>query len=166
VNSFSPFFRAEQNYAELARTADYLKIVLYNNCGGPRYARYLENVGATLFHDVPIADLERLHNHWLGYDKEAPVSELSTAGLSPAYVFSETRRALTGAQRKCKIYPGIDIDIPTRAGEKKTLPEDVYASTAAGLKAEADGILFSRKYSEMKLVNLAAGGKAVRESGG
>ena len=64
----------------------------------------------------------------------------------------------------CKIYPGIDIDIPTEANQKKTSPDDVYASTTAGLKAGADGILFSRKYSEMKLANLAAGGKAARES--
>jgi hypothetical protein len=31
------------------------------------------------------------------------------------------------------------------------------------LKAGAPGIIFSRKYSEMRLANLAAGGQAVRE---
>ena len=66
-------------------------------------------------------------------------------------------------QGKCKIYPGLDIDVPTSEGQKKTSPEDVYASTAAALRAGADGVLFSRKYSEMKLANLAAGGKAVRD---
>src|SRR5438552_8164247 len=53
VNSFSPFFRAEQDYPAFAKVADYLKIVLYNNCGGPRYARAIDNVGSTIFRDVP-----------------------------------------------------------------------------------------------------------------
>jgi hypothetical protein len=72
---------------------------------------------------------------------------------------------LNGVQGKCKIYPGLDIDVPTTGGQKKTSPEDVYASTTAALKAGADGVLFSHKYSEMKLANLSAGGKAVREFG-
>jgi len=83
--------------------------------------------------------------------------------LDPA---SLCRRALNGVAKKCAIYPGIDIDIPTGANEKQTAPEDVYAATAAGLKAGAEGLIFSRKYSEMRLANLAAGGKAVRDFGG
>jgi hypothetical protein len=166
ANSFSPFFRAEQNYAELAKTADYLKIVLYNNCGGPRYAEYLNNVGSTIFHDVPKDDLERLHNEWLDYPNEPSLKELSTAGLSSDYVGRETRRALADVPAQCRIYPGIDIDIPTGAEQKKTSPEDVYGATTAALKAGAQGVIFSRKYSEMKLANLAAGGKAARECNG
>ena len=61
ANSFSPFFRAEQDYAEFAKVADYLKIVVYNNCGGPRYANYIDNVASTIFHDVPKDELARLH---------------------------------------------------------------------------------------------------------
>jgi hypothetical protein len=167
ANSFSPFYRAEQNYAELARTADFLKIVVYNNCGGPRYANYLDNVGSTIFRDVPKQDLERLHNFWLDYPSEAPVEGLATLGLSSDYVYRETRRALTAvassSQPNCAIYPGIDIDIPTGPDEKQTSPRDVFAATTAGLKAGAQGLIFSRKYSEMRLANLAAGGKAVRE---
>jgi len=165
ANSFSPFFRAEQNYPEFARVADYLKIVVYNNCGGPRYANYIDNMASTIFHDVPKDELARLHNEWLGYGNEAPLSELATKGLSADYVYRETKRALTDVQGKCRIYPGIDIDIPTRESEKQTSPEDVYAATTAGLKAGAQGVLFSRKYSEMRLANLAAGGKAVRDFG-
>ena len=41
--------------------------------------------------------------------------------------------------------------------------EDTCAATAAGLKAGADGLLFSRKYCEMRLANLAAAGQAVRD---
>lgn len=165
VNSFSPFFRAEQNYPEFAKVADFLKIVVYNNCGGPRYASYIENMAAGILRDVPKDEVLRLNNEWLDYANEAPLDKLPTAGLSPDYVSRETKRALNGVQGKCKIYPGLDIDVPTTGGQKKTLPEDVYASTTAALKAGADGVLFSRKYSEMKLANLSAGGKAVREFG-
>ena len=162
-NSFSPFFRAEQNYAEFAKVADFLKIVVYNNCGGPRYASYIDNMAAGILRDVPKDDVLRLNNAWLDYGSEATLDKLSTVGLSADYVFRETKRALAGvAGTPCKIYPGIDIDVPTEAGQKKTSPDDVFAATAAGLKAGADGVLFSRKYSEMKLANLSAGGKAAR----
>ena len=162
--SFSPFFRAEQDYAELAASADFLKIVLYNNCGGPRYAEYLRNIGSTIFRDVPPEELERLHNEWLDYPSEPPLEGLATMGLSADYVYRETRRALANVSGKpCRIYPGIDIDIPTGKDEKQTSPQDVYAATTAALKAGAEGVIFSRKYSEMKLANLAAGGRAVRD---
>ena len=109
-------------------------------------------------------DVLRLHNAWLGYGAEAPLDQLPTAGLSADYVYRETKRALAGvAGTNCKIYPGLDIDVPTDVGQKKTSPEDVHAATAAALRAGADGVLFSRKYSEMRLANLAAGGRAVRE---
>ena len=53
--------------------------------------------------------------------------------------------------------------MPTAEGLKKTSPEDVHASTTAALDGGADGVLYSRKYSEMRLANLAAAGRAVRE---
>jgi hypothetical protein len=162
ANSFSPFYRAEQNYRKFAGFADYLKVVLYNNCGGPRYADYINNVGSTIFADVPKDELLQFHNHLLGYE-EKPLAELPQAGMSADYVARETKRALADVEGKCKIYPGIDIDIPTKQDQKKTSPEDVYAATAAALKAGAEGVIFSRKYSEMRLDNLSAGGKAVRE---
>lgn len=163
-NSFSPFFRAEQDYAAFAKVADFLKIVVYNNCGGPRYAGYIENMASGILRDLPADEVLRVNNEWLDYANEAPLDKLPTTGLSADYVFRETKRALADvAGASCKIYPGIDIDVPTEAGQKKTSPADVHAATAAGLKAGADGILFSRKYSEMKLANLSAGGQAVRE---
>ncbi len=146
--------------------ADYLKIVLYNNCGGPRYAGYLENMAATVLHDLPPEEVWRVNNAWLDYPNEAALDKLATAGLSSDYVARETKRALNAVQGRCKIYPGIDIDVPTAAGQKKTAPEDVHAATLAGLKAGADGVLFSRKYSEMRLANLSAGGQAVRDFAG
>ncbi len=162
-NSFSPLFRAEQDYAAFAKVADYLKIVLYNNCGGPRYARAVDTFASTVFRDVPADELQVLFNHLLNYGDEKSHAELLTGGLSADYVARETKRALADVSGKCAIYPGIDIDIPTDAGQKKTSPADVHDATAAALKAGAEGVIFSRKYSEMRLANLAAGGQAVRE---
>lgn len=166
ANSFSPFFRAEQTYADFARVADFLKVVVYNNCGGPRYVQAIHNIGSTVFRDLPADELLRLYNRLLDYGAEKPLNELPQSGLSADYVARETRRALDDVQGKCAIYPGIDIDIPTGKDQKKTAPDDVYAATTAALKAGAQGVIFSRKYSEMRLQNLAAGGKAAWEFAG
>jgi hypothetical protein len=55
--------------------------------------------------------------------------------------------------------------VPTGENEKKTTPEDVYGAVKATFEAGAHGIILSRKYSEMKLDNLRAAGRAIRESG-
>lgn len=163
VNSFNPIFRATRSYADLATKADFLKVVVYNNCGGERYANFIRNVGSTVFRDVPKEELLRFNNHLLNYGDEAKLDELAAAGLSADYVFRETQRALTGVQGKCRILPGIDIGIPTGKNSRQASPEDTHAAVAAALKAGADGLILSRKYSEMRLANLDASGKAVRE---
>jgi hypothetical protein len=62
-----------------------------------------------------------------------------------------------------KIWPGIDIDIPTAATSKKTTPRDVYLTVKAAFEGGAHGVLLSRKYSEMRLDNLGGAGQALRE---
>jgi hypothetical protein len=164
VNSFNPVFRATRRYADLATKADFLKVVVYNNCGGERYANFIRNVGSTVFRDVPPGELLRFNNRLLGYGDEAALSQLASAGLSADYVARETRRALAGVGGKCRVLPGIDIGIPTGKNSRKASPEDTYAAVAAALKAGADGLVLSRKYSEMPLANLAAAGRAAREA--
>ena len=164
VNSFNPIFRATRRYDELATKSDFLKVVVYNNCGGERYAHFINNIGSTVFRDIPKEDLKRFNDHLLNYSSEKNLGELATAGLSADYVARETQRALAGVEGKCKILPGIDIGIPTGRNSRKASPDDTYAATAAALKAGADGVIFSRKYSEMQLANLSAAGRAVRDS--
>jgi hypothetical protein len=163
VNSFNPIFRATRRYEDLAAKADFLKVVVYNNCGGERYAHFINNIAGTVFRDVPKPELLRFNNHLLDYEHEAALEELAAAGLSPDYVAREIRRALEGVKGKSKIYPGIDLGIPTGKNSRKASPEDTYAAVAAALQAGADGLILSRKYSEMRLPNLAAAGRAVRE---
>ncbi|HXJ72057.1 MAG TPA: hypothetical protein VNM37_04355, partial [Candidatus Dormibacteraeota bacterium] len=162
VNSFNPIFRATRRYDDLATKADFLKVVAYNNCGGERYASFIRNVGSTIFRDVPKDELLQFNNHLLNYSREAGLGELATAGLSADYVARETKRALDGVQGKCRILPGIDIDIPTGRNSRKAKPDDTFAATQAALAAGAQGVILSRKYSEMRLANLAAAGQAVR----
>lgn len=163
VNSFNPIFRATRSYEELAAMADFLKVVAYNNCGGERYARFINNVGSTVFRDVPKEELLRFNNYLLHYGDEKGLDELPHSGLSADYVFRETKRALDGVKGKCRIYPGIDIGIPTGKESRKASPQDTYDAVTAALRAGANGLILSRKYSEMNLANLSAAGRAVRD---
>lgn len=162
TNSFNPLYRASRDYRELAEMADFLKVVEYNNCGGERYAGFIRNVSRTVFGDVPQEELLQLNNHLLNYAHEASLGELPKAGLSPDYVYRETQRALDGVNGKSRILPGIDVNIPSFSKGMAT-PEETYQATAAALKAGADGVILSRKYSEMMLANLEAAGNAVRD---
>src|SRR5262249_2988362 len=56
-NSFSPFYRAEQDYAEFRNYSDFLKIVTYNNCGGPRMASYVNSMSRTILGDFSAEDV-------------------------------------------------------------------------------------------------------------
>jgi hypothetical protein len=62
-----------------------------------------------------------------------------------------------------KIWPGIDVDIPTAPTSKKTAPDDVYQAVKAAFEGGAHGVLLSRKYSEMRLDNIRGAGRAIRE---
>jgi len=161
-NSFHPFYRAEQDYNKFTEYADFLKPALYNVSGGGRYALYINNIGNTIFRDVPKDELLKFNNHLLNYTEPMTMDTLPKAGLSPDYVYRETKRALDSVQKKCKIYPGIDAGIPMEK-DKPTLPQNVYDATKAALNAGADGILFCRKYSEITIENLEAGGRAIKE---
>ena len=164
TNSFNPLYRASRSYEELASMADFLKVVVYNNCGGERYRNFIRNITSTVFRDVPQEEVLRISNHLLNYANEAPLDELPMAGLSPDYVFRETQRAKAGVNGKSLILPGIDVNIPTGAKSRKVSPDDTYAATMAAFKGGADGVILSRKYSEMMLANLSAAGRAVRDA--
>ena len=161
--TMSPFYRAEVDYGRMAHYADFIKPSTYNNCAGPRFAQYIRNAQSAVYRDsTPEAVLD-LHYRMLGYTGEATLEELPTTGLSARTVGDEARRALADVQGKARIYPGIDIDIPTPLDDKRTTPADVKASVLAAFHAGAQGVVLSRKYAEMKLTNLAGAGEALRE---
>jgi hypothetical protein len=162
--SFSPWYRAEEHYADLKRYHDWLKVVIYNNCAGPRFHTFVENLCRAMFADATPAEVYPLMLKLLNLE-EAPYEALPTAGFSADYIRRETERAVTGVNNEIPIYPGIDIDIPTEADESKCTPEGVRDAVKAAFAGGAKGVVLSRKYSEMKLANLAGAGQAVRELG-
>lgn len=164
-NSFSPFYRAEQDYKKLEGFTDFLKVVMYNNCAGPRLAQYIQNVHSTIFGDLSPQQVLDFHYAVLGYKGEANLESIPHTGLTSQYVAEETRRAVTDVAGTIDIYPGIDIDVPTGPGLKKTTPEDVRNAVRAAFTQGAQGVILSRKYSEMRLENLAGAGQALKDLG-
>jgi hypothetical protein len=160
--TFSPFYRAEEDYSRTRNYTDYLKLATYNNAGGPRMATYLDRLSATIFHDATPKDFLPFYYKIMNY-QEAPYEELHTTGLSADYVARETKRAIAGTGGEVKIYPGIDIDVPTSKTDHRTSPDDVRKSVRAALGAGADGVVLSREYVEMWLANLSAAGETLRE---
>ncbi len=176
-NTFmSPIYRAEQDISQLAQYTDFIKLSLYNHCAGPRLASYVQSVSETIYGDVPADELMQFHYHVLGYPNESPYDKVGETGLSPDFVYRESKRAVEGrGQAGSKILAGIDVDIPVVESDiidgadiKQAVQwtrASVRAATAAALRAGADGLVISRKYAEMKLDNMSGVGDALRELG-
>jgi hypothetical protein len=161
--SFNPIYRAEQDWQELSKYSDFIKVVMYGNCGGERMALYVDNIGSTLYGDLTKQQLTEFNYEVMGF-KERGYDEIAYTGFSPDYVTQETKRALAGvAGTKTQIWCGLDVDIPTEPANSKRTPQSVKDAVTAAFNAGAPGIILSRKYSEMKLTNLKGAGDAVRE---
>src|ERR1035437_7695084 len=162
-NSFNPIYRAAQDLHELSNYSAFIKVVMYNNCGGERMALYANNIGSPLYGDLSKKGLIDLNYSLMGF-REGSYDRIPHTGLSADYVYRETKRALEGvAGTNTWIWPGIDIDIPTEPDNSKSTPQSVKAAVQAALRAGAPGVLLSRKYSEMRLANLSGAGDAIRE---
>lgn len=185
--SFSPFYRADQDYQELAKCSDFLKVVIYDNCAGPRFHTWVASIGQALFADATPSEIYPLMLKLLNL-KEGEYDQLPQTGFSPDYVRRETERAKAGVEgTPCKIYSGIDIDIPVgmvdaavkdRQARREALVgvnndatvgsdltactrESVRDTVNAAFDGGADGVVLSRKYSEMVLDTLSGAGDAL-----
>lgn len=166
TNSFSPIYRAEQDLKRIAPVSDFLKIVMYNNVAGERMASYIDSVSQTQFGDVPKDELLQFHYRILGYKDEGSYEQIPEKGLSSDYVYRETKRARADlAETKTKLWPGIDVDVPTAPAHSKCTRQGVRDAVLAAFHGDADGVILSRKYSEMKLDNLAGAGDALSQMG-
>ena len=162
--SFSPFQRAEENFAAMAPFSDFLRPAVYNNVAGERFQSFIKGAHSAVFGDIsPEAALDLFYRQ-LGYGNEAPLDKVAAAGFSADYVERETRRAVDDvAGTPTKIWPGIDIDVPPGPGAGQCTPESVGAAVKAVFKGGAPGIILSRNYIEMKPENLSGAGAALRE---
>ena len=162
-NSFSPIFRAQQDLQELSKYSDFLKMVMYHNCAGPRMASYIDGLNSGVFADFPKEELLQFEYRVLNY-KERSYAQIPQTGFSSDYVYRESKRAVDGAAgTKTLIWPGIDIDIPTDAKNSKCTPQGTRDAVTAAFRAGAHGVVLSRKYSEMRLANLSGAGEAIKE---
>lgn len=172
--SFSPFYRADQDYASLGECSDFIKVVAYNNCAGPRFYTWIENIGKTLFAGVPAEQIYSVMAGILDLE-EVDLNDLPATGFSAEYVKRETERARKGVPASCAIYTGIDIDIPVGDPRSKSdsqpimdeghlavcTRESVRDAVLAAFHGGAEGVVLSRKYSEMWLDHLSGAGDAL-----
>jgi hypothetical protein len=162
-NSFSPFYRAQQDLQQLATCSDFLKMVMYHNCGGERMASYIDSIAGTVYGDLPKQEALDFEYRAMNY-RERSYEQIPFTGLSADYVYREAKRAMDGAAgTSVLIWPGIDIDIPTGKNQSKSTRQGTKDAVLAALRAGAHGVILSRKYSEMMLANLSGAGDAVRE---
>lgn len=125
---------------------------------------YIESVGTSYFADVPKQELLDFHYRVLDYGNEKDFKTLPAIGFSSDYVYRETKRAHDGlAGAKTQLWPGIDVDIPTAQGHAKCTPAGTKGAVMAAFRGGADGIIISRKYSEMRLENLRAVGDGLKD---
>src|SRR5256886_4041842 len=110
-NSFSPFYRAEQDYAQFQKYSDFLKVVLYNNCGGPRLASYTKSMSRTLFGDLSPDEVLELTYKVQNYNGEAGAGLLRKGGSSQ-YVERGKRPAGSGVGDAAKKSSRVCIHIP------------------------------------------------------
>jgi hypothetical protein len=163
--SFSPFHRAEWDYAEVKTFSDFIRPALYNNSAGGRMKSFTDNSRHNIFGDLPPELANDMLYHMLNYE-EAPYAQVTAAGFSADYVTREVRRAVDNlAGAATQIWPGIDIDVPVDRGGSPCTPEGVKAAIHGAFAGGAHGVILSRNYVEMKPANLSAAGAALKELG-
>jgi hypothetical protein len=164
--SFSPFHRAEEDYADLAPFSDFVRPVLYSNCAGERMRSFVDSVHGNVLGDAPPDEMMDVLYHQLNYTQEAPYDRISATGFSADYVERETRRAVDAvAGTPTQVWPGIDIDVPVPANASHCTPESVRQTVKAVFQGGGEGILLSRNFLEMKPENVASAGATLRELG-
>jgi hypothetical protein len=164
-STYDPFNRSVVSYQEMTGV-DFLKPILYHDILGPRIRHwYLERLGRSVFADLSLEQSLELFYAMKGYDPrtEPPLEELDHTGFSPEYVYRETKSLVESVAGKTKVYAGIGFDVPWNNHHFPSDPERVYRAVHRAYDAGANGIMLSRQYDEMRLPNLRAAGKAIRE---
>ncbi len=171
--SWDFLYRAAVSYGEMATTVDFIKPVVYHEITSPRVRQWF--VGAA--HRSFLRELSEPQTLDLFYaltgnnpTKEPALTDMMTHGFSPGYVHRETKRCVDGVAGKALVYPGIGFDIPMHLpeGPRRIMPEreeNVTFAVKRAFEARANGIVVCREYQEMRLKNLRAVGKALRELG-
>lgn len=163
--TWDPIYRAEMDYAEISTYSDWIKPVVYHDIAGVRIrTRYVEPLARSIGADTtPERLLSGLYD-LIGADREVEpaLHEMAEQGMSPEYVYREVRRCVE--QSTVPVYAGVGFDVPTDGNPIRSDPERVYQATRRAFDAGAKGLIVSREYDEMRIENLEAVGRAVREA--
>lgn len=161
-NGLNPIYRAEQDWPAMAQYSDFLKVTMYESVIGARMERYVQHATTAWFGDLSPEQFLELEYAIMGYD-QPKFGELTTKGFSSDYVTHETRRLKTSlAGAPTQVLAGIDVDLPSANNQRVSGAAGLRASVEAAFAGGADGIILSRKYSEMNLSTLVGAGEAVR----
>ena len=166
-SSWDIFYRAAAPYSVMAEHADFIKPILYHDILGPRMRAWVvDRMRKGIFKEFSDPQALQVLYSVLGLNPqtEPSLDELDRKGFSSDYVFRETRRCLAGVAGKAKVYAGIGFDVPFNDTHHPSPPEAVYDCTVKAVEAGAHGVLASRDYAEMRLANLRAFGKAMRDT--
>ncbi len=158
------FYRAAMDYADMAHYADWIKPVIYHDVAGPRIQRDVSGL-----HETSLRELteEQILNGLYASMRfnaqlEPEFEQLCTQGLSPDYVFRETKRCVDGVAGRIPVYAGVGFDIPWEGEYFPSNPKRTYDVVCKAFEAGAAGLVISREYDEMRLNNLRAVGDAIR----
>jgi hypothetical protein len=165
-SSWDLVYRAEMTYAEMAPYSDFIKFIGYHDVLAPRIRWwYLERLRKTVLAEVSLEQSLALYYALFGYSPamEPKLEEMEKRGFSPDYVYRETKRSVASADGRTKIYTGVGFDVPWGSRTYPSDPENVYQAVLKSFEAGAAGIVVSREYEEMRLPNLKAVGRAMRE---
>jgi hypothetical protein len=158
--------RALLDYAEMVPYSDWLKPVVYHEIAGPRICRDVGHLHRRVLGDLSESQTLTLLYAVLGYDPdvEPPLETLGSKGLSPEYVYHETKRCVDAVAGQVPVYAGVGFDIPWGDATFGGDPDKLYQATIKSFEAGAKGLIISRAYSEMRVPNLQAVGRAVRDA--
>lgn len=163
-------------YSVMAEADDFLRPSLYSHILGPRVRWfYLERMKHGALQELTIDQSLDLYYAMMGLDasRQPTAEELDHTGMNPEdYVTRETQRCVVGAGDQADVIPAIGFDVPKWGGDTewaemstfRTPPEYVYRAVRAAYEGGADGVMAAREYDEMRLENLKAFGRAVRDS--
>lgn len=166
LNTWDLAYRARLHYADMAQYADFIKPSVYFDIAGPRMKEFIENKAETTLKELAPGLILELYYAVMGYSAGAEPGweQLSDTGFTENYSFRETKRCVDAVKGRAKVYTGVGFDVPWKNAYYPTSkPEAVYAHVGKALEAGAAGVLLSREYDEMRLDNLKAVGRAVRD---
>lgn len=156
----SPLLRAEWDMKELARSADFIRPIVYHFPQPARMRFFLETLREGVFRPFSNDGL------WAAFcqmqDLKLPsFSELQRSGMPGDLVRQAVEIVRRDVGAKMPIYPGIGIDVRQHGQSARMQPRHVVDAVKAAAQAGADGITASRNYAEMRIANLKAFGRAL-----